>query len=430
MLNPDGVFLGNYRCNSFGYDLNRFWANPDARLHPELCATKSLFASWRRLSLPRGKSEECSVCGASGVLGEDETAHSPVDIYIDVHAHSCATNAFMYCNAAEQSVLGDPAPLQPKLAAASSAPGRDLPALNSAPAQSDASASILVQGGERFGVDRHVQSCQSFGSDGPLPAGSGTAVVTFTSSDSSMATRSGDCTNNGFFAQDEAKKFPFMLYRRTPSFSFTQTKADADPSKDGTGRRVVSNLVGPQGHCYTLETSFFASSTDVEVQAPAPQTQQQQQQQRHCAPSTEWGEHRASGGHAPVGLWSSSSSSSSERQVPSPHSSGQPPQQLGGGMYGAMSPAAIGQYTSHPGVCASFAATAPSSEHSQRPYMKPAAAGAGSGVGFFSPASSSGGSLKAPPNLRPFTPARYRELGRDVCLTFLDYYGVLPQEKI
>ena len=30
MMNPDGVVVGNYRCNFAGYDLNRWWhkANP------------------------------------------------------------------------------------------------------------------------------------------------------------------------------------------------------------------------------------------------------------------------------------------------------------------------------------------------------------------------------------------------------------------
>lgn len=28
MVNPDGVILGNSRCNLAGYDLNRCWKNP------------------------------------------------------------------------------------------------------------------------------------------------------------------------------------------------------------------------------------------------------------------------------------------------------------------------------------------------------------------------------------------------------------------
>lgn len=28
MINPDGVIVGNARCNMDGYDLNRQWKNP------------------------------------------------------------------------------------------------------------------------------------------------------------------------------------------------------------------------------------------------------------------------------------------------------------------------------------------------------------------------------------------------------------------
>lgn len=28
MMNPDGVIIGNSRCNTFGYDLNRQWKEP------------------------------------------------------------------------------------------------------------------------------------------------------------------------------------------------------------------------------------------------------------------------------------------------------------------------------------------------------------------------------------------------------------------
>lgn len=42
MLNPDGVAIGNYRCNLGGFDLNRVWQQPDPLLHPTIHATKAL----------------------------------------------------------------------------------------------------------------------------------------------------------------------------------------------------------------------------------------------------------------------------------------------------------------------------------------------------------------------------------------------------
>ncbi len=60
MLNPDGVFLGNYRyiiffkkskihkfflfcfrCSLMGFDLNRVWQDPSPWAHPELFAAKA-----------------------------------------------------------------------------------------------------------------------------------------------------------------------------------------------------------------------------------------------------------------------------------------------------------------------------------------------------------------------------------------------------
>ncbi|XP_032047830.1 BEN domain-containing protein 5 isoform X4 [Aythya fuligula] len=42
MLNPDGVYLGNYRCSLMGFDLNRHWANPSPWAHPTLHGVKQL----------------------------------------------------------------------------------------------------------------------------------------------------------------------------------------------------------------------------------------------------------------------------------------------------------------------------------------------------------------------------------------------------
>lgn len=36
MVNPDGVFLGNSRCNLHGVDLNRKWINPQLSSEPEV----------------------------------------------------------------------------------------------------------------------------------------------------------------------------------------------------------------------------------------------------------------------------------------------------------------------------------------------------------------------------------------------------------
>lgn len=51
MLNPDGVAIGNYRCNLGGFDLNRVWQQPDPLLHPTIHATKALL---QQLKAERG----------------------------------------------------------------------------------------------------------------------------------------------------------------------------------------------------------------------------------------------------------------------------------------------------------------------------------------------------------------------------------------
>lgn len=42
MLNPDGVFLGNNRCNLIGQDLNRTWNVATEFSHPTIVAVKKL----------------------------------------------------------------------------------------------------------------------------------------------------------------------------------------------------------------------------------------------------------------------------------------------------------------------------------------------------------------------------------------------------
>ncbi|KAH9496584.1 Cytosolic carboxypeptidase 6 [Bulinus truncatus] len=74
MLNPDGVYLGNYRCSLMGFDLNRHWQEPSPWAHPTLYATKNLL-----MELDRNEKHD-------------------MDFYIDLHAHSTLMNGFMYGN--------------------------------------------------------------------------------------------------------------------------------------------------------------------------------------------------------------------------------------------------------------------------------------------------------------------------------------------
>uniref|UniRef100_A0A8B9VZL1 BEN domain containing 5 n=1 Tax=Bos mutus grunniens TaxID=30521 RepID=A0A8B9VZL1_BOSMU len=74
MLNPDGVYLGNYRCSLMGFDLNRHWLDPSPWAHPTLHGVKQLIIQ---------------------MYNDPKTS---LEFYIDIHAHSTMMNGFMYGN--------------------------------------------------------------------------------------------------------------------------------------------------------------------------------------------------------------------------------------------------------------------------------------------------------------------------------------------
>uniref|UniRef100_A0A8B9TS87 ATP/GTP binding protein like 4 n=1 Tax=Anas platyrhynchos TaxID=8839 RepID=A0A8B9TS87_ANAPL len=91
MLNPDGVYLGNYRCSLMGFDLNRHWANPSPWAHPTLHGVKQLII---------------------------EMYNNPkinLEFYIDIHAHSTMMNGFMYGNIFEDEERFQRQAVLPKL---------------------------------------------------------------------------------------------------------------------------------------------------------------------------------------------------------------------------------------------------------------------------------------------------------------------------
>ncbi|KAL7286509.1 hypothetical protein TKK_0019245 [Trichogramma kaykai] len=77
MINPDGVYVGNYRSNCLGMDLNRSWSRISPWIHPTLLATKNLLET----------------------LDKDVTF--PLDCVLDLHAHTNATGIFVYGNTYE-----------------------------------------------------------------------------------------------------------------------------------------------------------------------------------------------------------------------------------------------------------------------------------------------------------------------------------------
>uniref|UniRef100_A0A7S4NYK6 Peptidase M14 domain-containing protein n=2 Tax=Guillardia theta TaxID=55529 RepID=A0A7S4NYK6_GUITH len=142
MLNPDGVFLGNYRTAFCGLDLNRQWANPAEWLVPENYHVKSLIKE----------------------LADDPWIS--LDFVIDMHAHSTSMNAFCFVN-----LVADDS--------------RDISRM-----------------------------------------------------------------------QDELT-FLRLMSINCKMFSLNSSRICCDPSKLGTGRRELPQVVQDHTHCYTLEASFF-----------------------------------------------------------------------------------------------------------------------------------------------------------------------------
>ncbi len=72
MLNPDGVFLGHYRADSLGANLNRFYRDPDPLAQPAVWAVRTYLLS--------------------------EHVLPKLHLYLDCHAHAAKRGCFLYGN--------------------------------------------------------------------------------------------------------------------------------------------------------------------------------------------------------------------------------------------------------------------------------------------------------------------------------------------
>ena len=80
MMNPDGVYLGNYRGNLLGIDLNRVWDRCSPHAHPTAHALKQLIEK----------------------LSASENA-SPLDFVLDIHVSNTMLGFFVVGNAYDRS---------------------------------------------------------------------------------------------------------------------------------------------------------------------------------------------------------------------------------------------------------------------------------------------------------------------------------------
>jgi hypothetical protein len=88
MLNPDGVVVGNNRCNLAGVDLNRQWKTPIKGVHPTVHSLKQFMLGQRRVR--------------------------EVYMYLDLHGHSRKYNVFMYgCDDKKRPRPQVPSPYSP-----------------------------------------------------------------------------------------------------------------------------------------------------------------------------------------------------------------------------------------------------------------------------------------------------------------------------
>lgn len=197
MLNPDGVFLGNYRCTSLGFDLNRHWHHPDFTRHPTICALKFLL---RKLDVS-----------------------NRLDFYLDLHGHTNSTDAFMYCNQSE--------PTLPPLSSIKT------PNQNSNGSGNSASGSAHNSSGnsKNPSVDEPTSRLLSVLAD-------------------PEKMRPHSLRNN------LTTILPRLLDLHCAEYSFSKTKFCNNPKKAGSARRAMEAILSGIPVCYTFEVSFWRSN--------------------------------------------------------------------------------------------------------------------------------------------------------------------------
>ncbi|KAI9339968.1 hypothetical protein BDR26DRAFT_372093 [Obelidium mucronatum] len=286
MINPDGVIVGNYRCNMTGYDLNRQWTSaqkPSAvKAIPEIHAMYTLL--------------------------ERSVNSREVLLFCDFHGHNRKNGIFMYgCENVE--------PKGSKTGAVSnsnsSGSGRKP---NNSRAASAAKRKIVGGGGVGGGSNASATTTRR-NTVKPQPISPTTPSTSQTAvcreSQETLVSRTANSTPsestidpppNTKQPQADAlpkqqqqptiaparfmeRVFPYILSKRAPDlFFFRRCQFKMQPSKRGTGRICVRTRFGIV-NSFTIESSFCGSDIPV-ASSQYPQQQQQQQQKGGNSSST------------------------------------------------------------------------------------------------------------------------------------------------
>ncbi|KAJ3223687.1 Cytosolic carboxypeptidase 2 [Chytriomyces hyalinus] len=257
MINPDGVIVGNYRCNLSGYDLNRQWTNTNSSrassVIPEICAMHTLL--------------------------ERSTLSRPVLLYCDLHGHNRKNGIFIYgCEndvkpkatgggntssgavSGGRKVFGAAAAMAATVASTKKSRGADEKETDrtgsarkhasTTPARVTFSAKSRQQGKPAAAAPPPPPP--------PLPKTNSQETLVHTPSSASL---SAEGTPEAIIPPKKymERVFPWILAENAPDlFYFRRCQFRMQPSKRGTGRICVRTRFGIV-NSFTMESSFCGS---------------------------------------------------------------------------------------------------------------------------------------------------------------------------
>ncbi|KAG8505426.1 Cytosolic carboxypeptidase 6, partial [Galemys pyrenaicus] len=267
MLNPDGVYLGNYRCSLMGFDLNRHWLDPSPWAHPTLHGVKQLIIQMYNDPGSPGFLVPCLPLSKAFLLKgspflsipsatEDIMGSSPTSALHRVSPSSSNVPYECYASPPGNYTKTPPLPASPS----SRHQGEfrlclETPFTNGL-AVSSRQRALRVLGAAHCGqVFRpRLLICFPFSHQK-------TSLEFYIDIHAHSTMMNGFMYGNIFEDEERFQRqavFPKLLCQNAEDFSYSSTSFNRDAVKAGTGRRFLGGLLDHTSYCYTLEVSFYS----------------------------------------------------------------------------------------------------------------------------------------------------------------------------